>query len=289
GALVEDVGRLLPDAHGAQRVSSDAGLGVLAAAASESVRGLDVGVNWISYGATVRTRSTQEAPGSGNPFGWPYLCKGCVQSTNVAEAWNVLARAGRNPLTSSPVPLAIIDSGFTNGYPDWPAVIAQKTSGPNPTPCGGSPCPWHGNAVTETALALTDDRFGTAGVAGRVAAPIIEPAGNMFTIATSLVDARLAGARIANMSFSGTIPFAGTAFTNWFDTLVRGVRMSGMVLFAAAGNDGKNVDVVNCFFSACWEAEYFWPCETPGVLCVGALGANSRGEAGFSNFGTGGL
>src|SRR5439155_633682 len=83
----------------------------------------------------------------------------------------VLARAGRNPLTSSPVPLAIIDSGFTNGYPDWPAVIAQKTSGPNPTPCGGSPCPWHGNAVTETALALTDDRFGTAGVAGRVAAP----------------------------------------------------------------------------------------------------------------------
>src|SRR5439155_19512863 len=57
----------------------------------------------------------------------------------------------------------------------------------------------------------------------------------------------------------------------------------------ADGNQGKNLDVVNCLFSACWEAEYFWPCETPGVLCVGALGANSRGEAGFSNFGTGGL
>jgi hypothetical protein len=294
-SLARNIGRLRPELRGAQYVSSKEGLGLLAAAAEEQATGVEAGINGLGYGQIVRTRTTSEAPFSGNPFTWNHLCKAgfpgagtCAQNTKVAEAWNVLTRAGRFPLLN-PVRMAILDAGFTNGDPGWPGVIAQNTTGANPNPCsGGGACPFHGHNVTSTALSLVDDSYGAAGVAGRVAAPIIEPSGDMVTTLASLYDAAGHGARIANMSFTGTLVASVAAGTGWFDTAVQGVRNSGVTLFAAAGNDAKDVDVVHCFFT-CWEAEFFWPCETTGVLCVGALGTSTRVEAGFSNFGTGGL
>src|SRR5690606_233002 len=62
-------------------------------------------------------------------------------------------------------------------------------------------------------------------------------------------------------------------------------RETGMLLFAAAGNDGKNVDSEGCTFGVCWERTWVTPCENAGVICVGGLAANSKNKAGNSNYG----
>lgn len=57
------------------------------------------------------------------------------------------------------------------------------------------------------------------------------------------------------------------------DVFVRNAldRVSGLVLVAAAGNEG--------------DREYFWPAAFPEVVSVGALAENGRDRASFSNFG----
>jgi subtilisin family serine protease len=88
------------------------------------------------------------------------------------------------------------------------------------------------------------------------------------------------------MSFSGTIPAAGAAFTGNFDLTALSVQGTGAILVAAAGNAGTDVDALDCFI-VCWEGAYNWPCETAGVFCVGGLGSNSKSRHSSSNFGGG--
>jgi serine protease len=301
--LVRDLGHLEPDVRGAQRVSTDQGLALLAAAARAGVEGLDVDLNWLGEEHTIRTRTTTEVAGAPNPFTQPDLCEigkagatvsTCLQSISVGEAWSLLARSGRLPV-AAPLRMAIIDGGFpAGGDPDWPPIIAQTTSGPNPLLCsGGLSCPFHGHNVTSTAMDLVDNNLGYAGIAGLVASPIQLPAGiavmpDVFTVTSSLNIAVATGARVVNMSFGGMVPAAGAAFAGGFDLFVQSVRAKGIVLFASAGNAGQDVDVVHCAIF-CWEAEYAWPCETTGVLCIGGLDFNSRADFPLSNFGRGGL
>ena len=79
-------------------------------------------------------------------------------------------------------------------------------------------------------------------------------------------------------------PFLG--WTVWpFEATTASVRASGALLFASAGNDGRNVDGERCIFRICWEHTWHTPCENAGVICVGGLGWNSKFKAANSNFG----
>lgn len=281
---------------GRYRVTSDEGLRLLALAAQETEAGVTVAVNWVLEGAAMPVGTT-EAPvvWGGIPsdaYQWPHLGLSTPQAFGVSEAWSLLHRAGR---LGNRVPLAILDSGFgshLSSQTDLRPVTAlslfpwRSPYGSNLGSCGGGPCPWHGQQVASTAFARVDDGFGGAGVAGPVASGILfNTSYDYFSATEAVLLARAAGARVINMSFGVPIPTI-VAWTIYpFEAVTRLVRASGTLLFAAAGNEGANVDQEDCVATLCWERDWYTPCENDGVICVGGLEFNATSRAPGSNYG----
>ena len=312
--LPADLAALDPDSTGTGKVSSAGGLGVLAASAREAAAGLDVGINWIGEGAglgsqTVADRTLTEAPSgpnlgitayTPNPFAWPTHDVGSPQDIGVAEAWRALDAAGR--LLPESVTVAILDMGFAPDQ-DTPAGVLAISNVPGVSPTGvanlldcGSPCPWHGTNVMSAAFARPDNRFGSAGPAGPVADPLlIFTSYDFFTSIAALFDARLFGARIANMSYSTPVPYYVSFSVLPFEAATAAARASGMLLFASAGNGGDDnvgddidAEAKAPLFGAGLGFEGTWhtPCENAGVICVGGLFSNTLSRASGSNFGS---
>lgn len=299
--LEADLLALDPDARGAVEVSSQAGMNLLAAGAEEAVAGLSVGVNWVGRGDSLATRSTLEAENgpsgfnsagggySRNAFNWNFLDAGSTQDIGVTEAWWLLAQADR---LDNVVPIAIIDMGYapeTNGdIPSgWTAVsnvpFVDAVGSENLGSCGSGDCPWHGTAVANGAMAVPDNGVGAAGPAGPIARPILVYSYyDFFSSILAITGAVLDGARIINMSYSSRVPaiFAWTVLP--FDLVTRSVNSA--LLFAAAGNNGDNVDAEDCFI-VCWEEAWISPCENGNVICVGGIGRDSQNRATNSNYG----
>jgi subtilisin family serine protease len=291
--VAADLAALQPDiAHGAHRVSDDAAMGTLAAAASLARHGIPVALNWLTTNTTIRTRTTTEAPVDVSGFGGDAFRWSPLTTIGVPEAWNVLARAGR--LTPGTIPLAIVDSGYSVADADRPAGGISDPPGPSPIGCSAGPCPFHGSDVANTAMAIPDNGFGAAGPAGPVATPILSDRAGVVLVGdlVAQINAVASGARILNMSFSGEVPAIAAIFMGGYDIFTAAVRAMGVLLVASAGNSGTDVDTIHCFI-VCWEATFVFPCENTGVLCVGSLGVSgttvtSIPNAG-SNFGSGGL
>lgn len=285
------------DSRGALTTSS-AGHKLLSAAAQEQVGGLSIGVNWVSKGDVFTDKATVEAPAgdsiSGtaytiNAFNWPHMNSGSTQDIGVAEAWRALELAGK---LSNKVKIGILDMGFqpNNDFPaSWTAISNVPFKNPigsrNLLSCsGGADCPWHGTAVAEAAAGLPDNSYGAAGPAGPVAdLVLVYTSYDYFTVIGALTEARVAGAKIINMSFGAPVPavLAWTALP--LEVATRAIRLSGALLFAAAGNDGKNVEAEDCFI-VCWEETWWVPCESGGVICVGGLNWDSKNRASGSNY-----
>ena len=306
--LAADLTTLDPEATGSGAVSSAEGLGLLAASAREAVLGHTVGVNWIGDGADIGTQSVAdktlaEAPTgptlggvayTPNPFAWPTHDVGSPQDIGVAEAWRALDAAGR--LLPGSVGVAILDMGFQPDA-DMPAGFIAMSNVPFVDPIGtenllscGGPCPWHGTNVASAAFAVPDNGFGSAGPAGPVADPVLVfTSYDFFTSVAALIEARALGARIANMSYSAPVPYYFAVSVLPFEAATVALRASGMLLFAAAGNDDKNVDAeardpvfgIGLGFESTWHT----PCENAGVICVGGVAPNSLSRDGDSNFG----
>lgn len=264
------------------RISSEAGLRTLAVAAKEARAGAKVALN-VQGEATAVPDYTVEAldrPAgvARDAYAWPHLMGGTTLDYDVTGAWSLLYRAAKLGFR---IKIAIIDGGFTGG-PDTraPAGYSVTTSGvppfntENPNSCtGGSACPWHGQNVLSVCCALVDDGFGGAGTAGLIAEPItVHMAIETFTIAESMLLARSAGARIVNASLSMRLPDIVEWVAGPIDFAVAMLRTNGTLVFAAAGNEGANVDSHDlCFADYCWEDTYYAPCESPGAICVGGM------------------
>lgn len=283
-------------------VSSEAGLGLLAAAAQEAVSGdkaLTVGVNWLTERDGAGDGSTYEA-GTGpdgfnndpatsysnDAYDWSYLSSGSVQDIGVTSAWSLLEPLGK---FGNKVPIAILDQGFAPDVNNDLPAITLMTSVVPLTPAdapGPAYAPWHGTDVAGSAAAVPDNFEGGAGPAGPVAELNLIYAGPDFFTAMLGIDRALqAGTRIISMSFSGRIPWPLAWTMLLFDAHTALVRhVSGALLIAAAGNDSESVDKETCFLG-CWERHWHAPCENAGVLCVGGLDVNSRNRHNSSNWG----
>lgn len=300
-ALVTDLRKLEPTARGNYGVSSSTGLDLLAAGSHEAAAGVPVGLNWVGSAGDFRSSDVREAPAGDalatnldyqpNPFLWPSHQRGGAQDIGVAAAWRALDLAGK---LGNRVKLAILDMGFR---PDadlpsgWTAIsnvpYADPTEDDNLLGCGDSDCPWHGTNVASAAMAVAGNGFGSAGPAGPVAQPVlVYTLYDFFTSITALTEARVAGAHIANMSYSAGVPWYLAWSVLPFEATTAALRYSGMLMFAAAGNDGKNVDGTTCApLVGCWEDTWYTPCENNGVICVGGLRVNSVQRSSHSNYG----
>lgn len=274
---------------GSFKISNDGGARLLALVAHALANGQGASANFVGQGDasgdTVLLQTKESSDGStDDALKWAEFGDSGARA-NVVRAWQFVASRGvpRRPR------IAVVDGGFwldnsgNSMTADFPATPWQydfvdsdyNASGTNPWNCGNNACPWHGTGAASVALSALGNSTGAAGVAGQVADPILfKTSADLYQVKHAVRSAIGWGADVVSMSFTMCgnnafckIGFEVTGFYNAFED----ARAAGLVLVAAAGNDGQN---------------YEWaPCVLDGVICVGALANNANTAIGYSNFG----
>jgi subtilisin family serine protease len=180
------------------------------------------------------------------------------------EAWDVTTG-------STGTILAVLDTGVDATHPD---LVGRMTSGPNAgwdfvhNSANTSDLHGHGTMVSGIAAATGNEGIGVAGVCWScriMPVRVLNESGmgSQFTLAAGIDWAVAHGADVINMSITASVG------TLTLQTAVRNASFAGVVLVAAAGNQGAGV---------------LYPAAYPEVLAVGASDINDV-RAGFSNFG----
>lgn len=180
----------------------------------------------------------------------------------MAKAWDVTQGDPR-------MVIAVVDTGIDLEHPDLKAKIVSGydviNQGTTPPRDGNG----HGTHASGIAAAMTDNKVGMAGVAGRsklmpVRALDDEGAGNGLDVATGVVWAVDHGAHVVNLSLGGPEPN---------ETLERAIQyalMRNVPVIVAMGNEATG------------DARY--PAASPGVIAVGSVDT-TRSLSSFSNYG----
>jgi subtilisin family serine protease len=211
-----------------------------------------------------------------------------VNNPGLAGADMLLAEAWDEITDCSTVVVAVIDSGVNYNHVDLAAnmwnggplyskhgtdYIAGSTDSPgsdfDPMDLNG-----HGTHVAGTIGAVGNNGTGTAGVCWRatiMAVRVLDSAGRGTTHSAILgIDFAIEkGARVINMSLSGA------KFDQALSEAITRAQVAGVVVVAAAGNDGRNND-----------KSPRYPCNFrhANLICVAALD-QAYALASFSNYG----
>ena len=276
--------------------SSESAAGLFGIASAERLAGRSVGVGILGTSGAI-PGSTEEAPLDGGGFAdayqWSYWNQDGPLDSGVPEAWSLLAHTGK---LDERVSIAILDGGFWQNPDLRPHVgyvvgPGSTTGTPNAANCGpGNPCPWHGTQVAAAAMAIPDNRYGAAGTAGPVGEPVlVRTTPDLIAAPIAVLMAAHSDARIINMSFSMRLHYLIRWTAEPFQEITGALRNAGYLLFAAAGNEGRNLNAQVCAgwgrLRRCWERHLFSPCQNRGVLCVGGLSATAARHT-SSNYGS---
>ncbi len=274
---------------GATLFSSDSAARLLAGVVHEKANGLKVSPNFVAEGSDL-LRSTQEQPIGGsfdNAFTYSRFFNTGSRSS-VLQMYQLVAAQG--PARRSTV--AIVDGGFwldgtgRSLSADLPGTPLQYdfngddyiADGMGLASCsGGSSCPWHGTGAAHVAVGAVNNRFGAAGTGGQVADPMLfKTSLDWGQTARAIRTAVAWRADVISMSFGAGCDnvFCDGFFEFNLYPALRNARDNGVVMVAAAGNDGGNANSVV-------------PCKaSEDVICVGALGDDVNTAMGYSNFGS---
>ena len=177
--------------------------------------------------------------------------------------------------TGSGAVVAVVDSGVQADHPDLAGRLlpGRDIVEDDAQPQDGS---GHGTHVTGIVGATTGNGTGVASVAPAAALLPVrvlddDGGGTAGDVAAGIDWAREHGAQVINLSLGADVPLAGAAGGDAVDRAIRRALDAGIVVVAAAGNNGVPV------------------CEQPaadGLLCVGAV--DRRGQRSYySSFGRG--
>ncbi len=224
---------------------------------------------------------------------YPYTDGDQGLSVGVTRAWDYLAYMNIPPtpppggsVSWSPTRVAVIDSGFaldpTTGVPllgnvdyfnslnaplQWDVNGDDNRAGgaSDVGIDGGGTSVWHGQKAFGVCCAAERNQFGTAGVAGPVAQPIlIRNGGTLYSTADAIYKAANMGAHVISISMGGACgtlcALADIFWDNRIGDSVIAATDAGAVVLAGAGNRG--IDLANVTFL---------PCELYKVICVGSI------------------
>jgi subtilisin family serine protease len=195
------------------------------------------------------------------------------------EQWNldlVESDAAHATSTGTGAVIAVVDTGVAAGHPDLAGQIlpGHDFVQDDGTPQDGN---GHGSHVSGIALAATGNGVGISSVApGARLLPVRvlgdDGSGTSEDVAAGIDWARTNGAHIINLSLGSEIPIVGAAGGDEIDAAIRRALAAGIIVGAAAGNNGVPV---------CEQ-----PAATEGLLCVGAVDKRKM-RSFFSSFGQG--
>jgi subtilisin family serine protease len=195
------------------------------------------------------------------------------------KQWNldqIEADAAHAVSTGAGAVVAVVDSGIQADHPDLAGHVGagydfvQRDA----TPQDGN---GHGTHVSGIIAAASGNGIGVESVApGATIMPVRvlddSGAGNTDTVAAGVDWARTHGADVINLSLGSEVPLIGAAGGDAFDAALHRAIAAGIVVVAAAGNNGVPI------------------CEQPsagdGLLCVGAVDKRKQ-RSFFSSFGSG--
>jgi subtilisin family serine protease len=195
------------------------------------------------------------------------------------EQWNldlIESDAAHATATGAGAKIAVVDTGVAAGHPDLAGQIlpGHDFVQDDGTPQDGN---GHGSHVSGIALAATGNGVGISSVApGAKLLPVRvlgdDGSGTSEDVAAGIDWARTNGADIINLSLGSEIPIIGAAGGDEIDAAIRRALAAGVIVVAAAGNNGVPV------------------CEQPaaneGLLCVGSIDRRKQ-RSFFSSFGQG--
>jgi serine protease len=283
-ALPADLLALEPDQSGTMRVSSDRVQRLYAAIAADAVaHGTIVSPNTLAVDDAIVDGTTKEWDGFKKPdaFGWDFMVDGAAMDSGVGRAWQLLEATGK---LDNRVRIMIVDGGFSSN-PDFPDATTLRLAdwGDKSRTSDG----YHGTDVVMAAMAKVDNEFGTAGPAGPVAelVAVAKYLDDYKTLRKTLDMVREHDPDIVSSSYHTTHTLFRDTTEGLKDWYYRRMRDNGALLFASAGNDGKNVDDGLCAPSDCDEKKTYLPCESKYVVCVGAVDAATAKWDDGSNYG----
>jgi serine protease len=225
-----------------------------------------------------------------HPYQWHY------PQINLPQAWDVTT--GANAI------VAVIDTGVVLSHPDLqgqliagydfiqdPAVAVDGDGiDPNPDDPGdrfdpSSSSSFHGTHIAGIVAAATNNAVGVAGVAFGAKVMPLRVCGRPPTLedgCATIYDIEQALRFAAGLpNNSGTVPprradvinlsIGTTKFLPGMQGVIDQIRAAGVVIVAAAGNDGTS--------------ELNYPAAFPGIIAVGAVDIN-KARAYYSNFGS---
>ncbi len=200
-----------------------------------------------------------------------------LPAVHAPEAWGDGARA-------TGVTVAVIDSGADYGHPDLAAsllpgcsfVLLPATCGPTAAADDNG----HGTHVAGTIAAVTNNGVGVAGLAwGASVLPLkaldSTGSGSWYAIADAIGYAtNQTGVRVINMSLGSDPGFPpDTSEQTLLQQMIDGARAKGIVVVAASGNSGVNLDTTPIY-----------PASLPGVVAVTAVDQNGARPS-WANYG----
>src|SRR3954451_8650136 len=171
--------------------------------------------------------------------------------------------------------IAIVDSGVQGDHPD----LAGRLVGGVDLVDGGAPQDGNGHGTHVTGIAGAATANGIRIVSVAPAAGLMpvrglddSGAGDSAPVARGIDWAREHGADVINLSLGSEVPIIGATGGDDIDAAIRRALAAGIVVVAAAGNNGVPV---------CEQ-----PAASDGLLCVGAVDRRQQ-RSFFSSFGAG--